>query len=129
MSATKAIIFTNGINNNSVNNIIIKYIPNCVVKTWGFLAKLINPEKDNNSGSLVVIQLYVLYWTNKAINKYSAENSTDKNPLACVDHELNIPPTNSGNVTNKNSWMKFPFIKLLASRLIELIDISVTAFY
>ena len=57
MSATKAIIFTNGMNNSSVNNIIIKSIPNWVVKTWGFLAKLINPEKDNNPLSPVVIQL------------------------------------------------------------------------
>ena len=129
MSATKAIIFTKGMNNRSVNRIIINSIPNWVVKTWGFLAKLINPEKDNKSSSLVVIQLYVLYWTNKAINRYRTANRTDKNPLACVDHELNIPTTKSGNVTNKNSWMKFPFIKLLASRLIELIDISLTAFY
>lgn len=129
MSATKAIIFTNGMNKRSVNMLRINSIPNWVVKTFVFLAKLINPEKDNKSWSCVVIQLYVLYWTNKAINRYRTDNITDQNPLACVDQELNIPPTKSGNVTNKNSWMKFPFIKLLASRLIELIDISVTAFY
>ena len=129
MSATKAIIFTNGMNKRSVNILRINSIPNWVVKTFVFLAKLINPEKDNNSWSPVVSQLYVLYWTNKAINRYRTENRTDKNPLACDDHKLNIPPTKSGNVTNKNSWMKFPFIKLLASRLIELIDISLTTFY